>query len=164
MSKSDGTGDHGRDDLRASSLTSPSFEGGVLGLQVPEPYHFRTKVARILFDMGDPDGRLPISAQQNLSNAVARVVVKAARGSARWAPILQSIDRWAMTYCAGSIKREMLAEICARAPHLLNSMPQCRNHVQALSRALFLSSVLHPAALKRIEDAVLAERDSVNKS
>ena len=136
----------------------------MLGMQVPAPDHFRTRVARILFDMSDPEGRLPVPVQRQLHNAVARMTVLAARGSARWLPVLRRIDRWAMTHCAGSIKREILAEVCARAPQLLNSMPQCRHHVQALSRALFLSSVLHPAALKRIEDAVRAEGHSINES
>jgi len=129
----------------------------MLGLQVPTPEHFRTQVARVIFDMGEPEGRLPIVLQKHLHSAVLRVADLSTRKSARWLPLLRRVDRWSMGYCAGSIKREILTDICANTPHLLSSMPQCRQHVQALSRALFLSAVLHPAALRRIEDAVKAE-------
>jgi len=129
----------------------------MLGLQVPIPEHFRTQVARVIFDMGEPEGRLSLSLQKKLHNTLLRLVGAATTRSSVWLPLLRRIDRWIMGNCAGSVKREILADLCAKSPHLLNSMPQCRRHVQALSRALFLSAVLNPAALRRIEEAIKAE-------
>jgi len=139
-------------------LTDSVAQGGsMLGAQVPSPDHFQTQVARVLFDMTDTQGRIPMPMQNALRASVVRAAALVARGGTRWAPLLRRMDRFVMGYCAGSVKREILADLCGSAPHLLSIMPQCRQNVQALSRALFLSSVLHPAALRRIEDAVMAE-------
>ena len=133
----------------------------LLGGEVPQRHHFETRVARILLDDSDaPKREMPPEQQRRLLTAVARWI----RGFAgKTGGLLSSwrmlawLDRDALPHCGGQTRREVLGLVCEHAPQALGAMPQASGQVHAISRALYVSSVLHPDALRRIEAAIRAD-------
>lgn len=133
----------------------------LLGGEVPQRHHFETRLARILLEDGDaPSRELPPEQQQRLLTAVARWIKgfasKAGGLLSSWR-MLVWLDRDALPYCSGATRREVLGLVCEHAPQALGAMPQASGQVHAVSRALYVSSVLHPDALRRIEAAIRAD-------
>lgn len=131
----------------------------LLGSRVPAPEHFETAVGAVLFDKADPPEKaLAAEEQASFLVRLSRLLSRAApRGLMEIVPLLRRIDREVLPACGGPARREALSMICSRAPHALSAMPQASAQAHSLSRALFLSGVLHPQALQRIEQAVRAE-------
>ncbi len=131
----------------------------LLGSRVPTSEHFETSVAQVLFDCAEAPAAVLSAPMQTtflarLSRLLSRVALQRLTEAV---PLLQRIDRDVLPRCTGPTRRAVLAMICDRAPHALSVMPQSSAQAHTLSRALFLSSVLHPQALRRIEQAVRAE-------
>lgn len=130
----------------------------LLGARVPSTEHFESAVARVLFDAsGETSDALPESLQRRVLVLLKRLTRISPAGVMAIVPLLGRIDRELVPRCSGAVRREILSTVCDRAPFALASMPQSSTQAHTLSRALFLSGVLHPDALHRIEKAVEAE-------
>jgi len=64
--------------------------------------------------------------------------------------------------CDGETKRAALKLVCETSSSLFASMPNASGQARTLARAVFLSGILNPAALARIESAVKAEMERMD--
>lgn len=133
----------------------------LLGSRVPEAQHFETNAARVLFEHAVDAAAdvAPPVVQTRFLALLARFLTRIApRGIIEHVPLMGRVDE-VLARCSGPTRREALALICAHAPNILAAMPQASAQVHALSRAVFLSSVLQPQALQRIEQALREDID-----
>lgn len=134
----------------------------LLDSRIPAPDHFLTKAAQILFDVDDNRRVLPEQIQKTFLKAFVALLESLPSRIVGVMPLLGQIDQIVLPLCSGPIRRKVLEQICALAPRVLFAMPQAHAHVRSLSRAYFISGILHPQALKRIEAAIRAEGIAVD--
>jgi len=75
---------------------------------------------------------------------------------------LAKIDKSVLPVCDGETKRAALKLVCETSSSLFASMPNASGQARTLARAVFLSGILNPAALARIESAVKAEMERMD--
>lgn len=123
-----------------------------------QPIHFQSDVAKAVFN---DVGRAPIggSFRINLENRTFDWLEKASpKVILRWSA---KIDLLIVPILSPAGFRQFCSILCEHLPQAIENMPNTKDSVTALARAVHLSRFINPAALNRIHAAL--EREGLTK-
>lgn len=118
------------------------------------PVHFESEVAKAVFnDLGPAQPRNAMRAALEarifslLEQATPKVLM-------RWS---RQIDVVLVPFLSPAAFREFCSFFCVHLPQAIENMPNTRDSVTALARAVHVSKFINPAALDRIHEALKRE-------
>lgn len=118
------------------------------------PIHFESEVAKAVFNDLNPKATRNF-AQNALEARIFSLLEQATpKVLMRWS---RQIDIVLVPFLSPAAFREFCSFFCVHLPQAIENMPNTRESVTALARAVHLSKFINPAALDRIYDALQRE-------
>lgn len=116
------------------------------------PAHFESAVAKAVFnDLGQKPHKLLAGIENRILEWLTQAEPKAIM---RWS---RQIDLLVVPILTAEAFRKLCSFLCEHQPQAIENMPNSREYVVALARAVHLSKFINPAALDRIHNALERE-------